>query len=149
MGLANESESAPSWGEVAHVAFVTGRSTDNFKTLLEIRAPEHLTKVDIPLNDFAEKVWIHNKENDNPNISPNRKISDLQNTTVGDKPAYQFSLTEIYNNGFSEGQVLKEEYTYILTEHNAKKFEIFFPKSEESAAQAILATLKFLETTQL
>lgn len=95
---------------------------------------------ELSLKEFTTKVWEYNKLN--PTKSVQSGLTALAPLTVGDKPAYQFSVAGSFTTPVGGG-VLSEQTTYVFTESNGLKYMISYPAGMEISEKA-LETVKFL-----
>lgn len=94
----------------------------------------------LELKDFAEKIWLQNKNHVNPNF-PNRKISDLSQTTLANQQAYTFTLDGDFESNI-EDYVLDFPSKYIFSEYKGTKYIVRLPVDDKIFDQ-VLSTFKF------
>lgn len=94
----------------------------------------------LELKEFAEKLWLQNKNHVNPNF-PNRKISDLSQITIDNKQAYTFTLDGDFDSDTAD-YVLDFPSKYILFEYKGTKYIVRLPVDDKIFDQ-VLSTFKF------
>jgi len=105
-----------------------------------------LSATELSLEKFANYFRDLQVKDKNPNISKNRKVSMISETTLGGQKSYAFSLDEMVatddiGSGYTFGDGLV--YTFIITENNNGVKLIINYLNDSKDAQDVLSAFKF------
>jgi hypothetical protein len=97
---------------------------------------------ELSTKEYAEKVWIMNKEDSNQNIKE-KTVGDMTILIVNGIETYQFTVSGSFkwDDG---GYVLDQENVYVYVGTNGKVYQIRFPTENQEVSQKILSTFELI-----
>lgn len=91
---------------------------------------------------YAEKVWLLNKEDRNPNVKE-KKVGDISTQVINGLEVYQFTVSGSFKWA-DGGYILDQENMYVYVGTNGKVYQIRFPLENQELSQNILSTFELI-----
>ncbi len=94
----------------------------------------------LPLEEFAEKIWRMNAEDKNPSVQ-GKRVGPLLQVTLANHAAYTFTLDVSYTD-YRGGMLLEKENTVVIFSDGKMNFISLYESADERA-KSILNSLTF------
>lgn len=111
-------------------------------SLNRAQTKERYETLSLGIEAFSKKIWQEQIDDKNPNIR-NKKVGELQKTTIQGREAYKFTLTKTFSGLFGGEALWPNLYQFIITESpSGDKFIMRYPVGDQ-VSESILETFKF------